>query len=317
MAAKNLIFILLLFVVGCSQINNPFFIKENSTPPANTVPPAPTVNQTNTTNTTEVKPEPPLLIPPFHPGNLTVYFIDVGQGDAEFIVGPNNKTLLIDCGPQSAGSVVVGIVRNLGFATIDAAIVTHQQDDHMGGCPVEFFKLKPKIVYDNGHTVDTQAYKDYVFARPNNSIAIGSDHPFEFDMAASNFIIPYDDGYGFSANENDNSVLVRMSYLNISFLFTGDCEADCEARVINSQVSANVLKVGHHGSRTSSSILFLNAVHPNTAVISAGLNNQYGQPHQETLTKLSQRGITTFRTDQDGTIVITTDGKTIGVEKVK
>lgn len=305
-----------MLLVGCNQF--PFLNQQNNTNTTTATTQTSTLpNATNATANNTLPPPPPsLIIPPFYSGNLTAYVINVGQGDSIFVIGPNNKTMLIDCGPTEAGTKVVQFVRNLGFATIDYLVVSHPHEDHIGGCPLAILKLKPTNIFDNGHSYTTEAYKNYAAVWTNHT-AIDTDKPFDFDMVYAQFIVPYDDGQGFSSNENDNSVLVKLTYNNVAYLFEGDCESDCEARVINSNLAANILKVGHHGSRTSSSLLFLNAVHPSIAAISAGLNNQYGHPHAETLEKLKQKAVTVYRTDQDGSIVITTDGKTIGVEKVK
>lgn len=296
---------LLIFVYGCTnvytpptyqQMNSTYIIQEPTS---------------NTSNTTVVPIVPKYTIPVPHPGNLTVYFIDVGQGDATFIVDDKNTTMLIDAGPQPG--TVVSFIRNLGFNKINYFITTHPHADHIGGAADVELRLHPDFVYDNGLSEDTKAYRQYQAAWTNHT-TISTDMILDFGDVYTEVIVPYDDGKGFSKNTNDNSVVVRMKYQNVTFLFTGDCESDCEERILDSDVSANFLKVGHHGSSTSSSLFFLQKVRPVLGVISVGTGNTYGHPAADTMERYKYLGIQTYRTDELGNIMITTDGWRYAVE---
>ena len=251
------------------------------------------------------------IIPTPYYGNLTIYFIDVGQGDSTLIVSPNNKTMLIDGGEKNKGIEIVSFIRNLGINKIDYVLATHADADHIGGLPYINLKLKPELVIDNGLSKDTQIYKEYNNSITNKKI-IYIDSQFDFDdNIITSFIVSYDDGLGYSSNHNDNSIILKLDYKNTSFLFTGDCEEECESRIGDSDLDSDVYKIGHHGSKTSSSMYLLNKITPKISVISAGLGNQYGHPHNEVLERLKFINSKVYRTDLQGNIIITTDGGSI------
>jgi len=245
-------------------------------------------------------------------GNVTVHFIDVGQGDSIFIDTPD-LDMLIDGGTKAAGSIVVEHLRGLGVTRIDFVVATHPHADHIGGLITiltEYNVTFAPIIIDSGYAAATVTYRDYVaLARERtveyavmgqvyilgayvNATVLNPASPLEFDDA------------------NENSVVLKMQVLNVAFLFTGDSEAESEASILTAgfNVTSTILKVGHHGSRTSTSLTYLEAVNPEVAVISVGQGNSYGHPHQETLDKLASMGVVVYRTDLNGNVVITTDG---------
>lgn len=298
--------ILLFLLVGCQTI----YIQ----PINNTLPSEPSGNNTNTTITLPEENSVPFAT--LHQGNLTAYFIDVSQGDAIFIVTPDDKTMLIDGGEKEYGNAVVNFIRNLGYIKIDYVLATHPDADHIGGLAYSISKLKPSLIFDNGQRKDTLVYKEYNATWTSNHNIVSYDSILDFGDAITFFIVPYDDGNGFSSNMNDNSILLKVTYGNINYLFTGDCGEDCEIRVSDSDLRADVLKVGHHGSCTSSITYFLNKVKPKYSVISVGDNN-YGHPCQDTLSRLNIVGSKVYRTDEKGTIIATTDGKNVTIITLK
>ena len=242
----------------------------------------------------------------------TVHFIDVGQGDSEFIELPDGKTILIDASTRSAGEDVVSYIEDLGYNAIDVVIATHPHEDHIGGLPdvIDAFDIG-QMYMSNGVTT-TKIFETLLDEISQNNI------PTEVPTADATLM----SGTGYSLtcvgpmgseydNLNDYSLVARLDVGGSSFLFTGDCEAECEQEMIDAgmDLDVDVLKVGHHGSSTSSSEAFLDAVSPEVAVISCGADNEYGHPHDETLEKLNAVGCDVLRTDLNGDITISTDGK--------
>ena len=271
-------------------------------------PPVQTIQ--NTTQVEAPTPIPTINMPQSYYGNLTVYFINVGQGDSIFVLAPNNQTMLIDCGENNKGTEIVSFIRNLGFNKIDILVTTHPDADHIGGCAYVMQKLNASVVYDNGLQKDTETYREYISQIKNHQL-VARDQLIDFNDIYSQFIVGYD-AFGFSDDANDNSVLVKLTYNQIKFLFTGDCSENCEDLVSNSDLSSTILKVGHHGSKSSSSMVFLNKVNPEISVISVG-ENSYGHPTQEVIDRLIYKNSKVYRTDIDGNIIITTDGKKYNV----
>ena len=309
----SLIILSLIFIVACSPQTNPV-IKKNITNVADVV-----VEQANITNTTiiEIPSYTISPIPSLHPGNLTIYFIDVGQGDRIFIIAPNRETMLIDGGRQNKGPEIVSLIRNLGYNKIDYVVASHPDADHIGGLIYAIPKLKPRIIVDNNLKKDTQTYKEYLSTWENSTEishqAVYYDSSLDFaEGVITSLIVPYDDGEGYKSDDNENSILVKLTYKNTSFLFTGDCEEDCEIRIGDSNLDSDVLKVGHHGSCKSSTMFFLNKVSPMYSVIQVG-ENSYGHPCIDSLSRLEYVKSRIYRTDQSGTIIFTTDGENISI----
>ncbi|MBS7614926.1 MBL fold metallo-hydrolase [Candidatus Bathyarchaeota archaeon] len=221
--------------------------------------------------------------------------------------------MLIDGGTENAGNTVVKYLQDLGITRIDFVVATHPHADHIGGLIKvleEYNSTSAPVIIDCGFDTTSKVYRDF--------IALANERTLEhavrgqviiLDTYVNLTVLNPQDPLEFN-DPNDNSVVLRMQVYNVTFLFTGDSESKSEASILKSglNVTSIILKVGHHGSRTATSLEFLEAVNPRVAIISVGLGNSYGHPHQETIEKLTNFGVIIYRTDLDGTIIVTTDG---------
>lgn len=248
--------------------------------------------------------------------SLRVSFIDVGQGDSEFIELPNGETLLIDAGTNETGADVVNYIESLGYSSIDYVVGTHPHEDHIGGLDDVIRTFDVESVYMPKVTADTKTFEDVLDAVDEKGLTINTAKAgvtlVDGDGLSVKMLAPVLDEYD---NTNDYSAVIRIVYDDTSFIFMGDAEQYAED-LITGDVSADVLKVGHHGSSTSTGEEFLQRVSPSYAVISCGLGNSYGHPHIETMEKLGSLGIPVFRTDEMGTVVATSDGKEISIRSL-
>ena len=242
---------------------------------------------------------------------LRVSFIDVGQGDSEFIELPNGETMLIDAGTNETGKNVVDYIKSLGYTSINYVVGTHPHEDHIGGLDDVIKTFDIGSIYMPKVTADTKTFEDVLDAAESKNLMINTAKSgvsiMNTEDLSVKFLAPTIDSY---ENTNDYSAVVKVVYGDTSYLFTGDAEEFSES-LITDDVNADVLKVGHHGSSTSTSTEFLKKVSPSSAVISCGKDNSYGHPHSETLQKLADMGTAVYRTDELGTIVSVSDGKTI------
>jgi competence protein ComEC len=259
------------------------------------------------------------IIPEIQPSqNLTMSFIDVGQGDSILVILPNTKTLLIDGGERDSSSKVLSTLQEHGLSYIDVVVATHPHADHIGGLIDVINNVNVGQVLDSGQVHTTQTFEDLLDAIYNKQIPLRSvsegesinlDPTVKINVLNPPSSIPDDSNN--EAEFNDNSVALKLTYGNFSALLTGDMEERNEARLVFKNATildADVLKAGHHGSRTSSSLAFLNAVTPELVIISLGAGNSYGHPHQEALDRISAFGARYLhRTDIDGTITLISD----------
>jgi len=247
--------------------------------------------------------------------NLTIHFIDVGQADSIFIELPNDETMLIDAGNNADGDNVVAYINGLGYDTINYLIATHPHEDHIGGMAYVVDNINIESVYMPKAQNDTRTFEDLLQAIQNKGLTINTAKAgisiIDIDNLKVGIIAPNSDSYD---DLNDYSAVIKLTYKNNSFLFMGDAETLSENE-ITADVNADVLKIGHHGSSSSTSEVFLNKVSPKYAIISVGADNSYGHPATETTEKLDNVGAIVYRTDQDGTIVFTSDGSNISVDK--
>lgn len=260
-----------------------------------------------------------LYIRAHQPHYLKVAFLDIGQGDSIYIEAPNGKQMLIDGGPDATVLSRLAQVMPFGDRSIDIVLATHDDADHIGGLPSVIDHYAVTDIVQNGVTSETQTYKSLqaeaekhnlkkIIARRSMRITLDSKAGVYFDVL-------FPDRDMSSATSNDGSIVGKLTYGTESFMFTGDATKFSELMIMQygntEALHSQVLKLGHHGSRTSSSELWLEAVHPDVAIISAGLHNRYGHPHQETLDRLAALHIPFLATYQLGTIVFQTDGKTM------
>jgi len=221
--------------------------------------------------------------------------------------------MLIDGGTEAAGSIVVEYLRGLGVTRIDFVVATHPHADHIGGLitvlTVYNVTFTPTVI-DSGFVATTNTYRDYVALAQERTLKYAArGQIFVLDTYVNVTVLNPRDPLEFD-DANENSVVLKMQVLNVTFLFTGDSETESEASILRAgfNVTSIILKVGHHGSRTSTRLTYLEAVNPDVAVISVGQGNSYGHPHQETLERLTGMGVVVYRTDLNGNVVITTDG---------
>jgi len=248
-------------------------------------------------------------IPP--EGEIRVHFIDVGQGDS-ILVQSRHNNILIDAGLPAAAGIIVAYLERLGINSLDYVIATHPHSDHIGGMPAILDRFTIHNFWMPNVIHETAAFERLLEALERNHIYITTvEVNARINVGIINMIVVSPLAKVSHANLNDHSIVLHMSYGNTSFLFTGDAEVPAEMQMITKPIRASVLKVGHHGSRTSTNEAFLDAVMPQVAVISLGANNQFGHPHRYVIARLEERGIKILRTDELGTIVISTDGESL------
>lgn len=244
---------------------------------------------------------------------MYVNFVDVGQGDCTLITC-NGKTILVDVGETGESQTVINYIKNQGIKKLDCVIGTHPHSDHIGcmGYVLNAFDVGDVIMPEIPDkimptTVCFEKFLDAVEEKAENAYfaEVGDEYTYgdmKFQILAP--VKNYDD-------LNNMSVVVKLTFGSTSVMLTGDAEKKSEKDMLKNNInySADILKMGHHGSRTSSTDEWLNAVNPTYAVISCGKNNDYGHPHKETISKLKKHNIEYLRTDLLGDIVFVSDGK--------
>jgi len=243
---------------------------------------------------------------------LEVHFIDVGQADS-ILIKNGESAMLIDAGDSSSANTIKTYLESLGVSKLEYIIGTHPHEDHMGSFAdvINNFDIENIILTEKINT--GKYFRRAIEAIENKGLSITKANVGDkYKLGDAEFIIlsPAKD-YG--DNLNNASIIIRLTYGENSFMFTGDAEIAPEKDVVNSgyELKSDVLKFGHHGSSTSSSDAFLKAVSPTYGVIMCGKDNSYGHPHKETMEKIKKYGITVYRTDEQGNIVATSDGENI------
>ena len=250
-------------------------------------------------------------------GNLSVYFLDVGQGDSTLFM-VDGKTILIDAGEVDMGDRVVRDLRKLGVTRIDLLVATHPHSDHIGGLQTVLASFPVGQVLDAGIPSPSPVYEHFLetIDRKNIPYRVAEQgQTIDFNPALRVYVLsPAAQRIG--DDPNINSVVLRISYGTIDFLMTGDIDGEGEEALIRNgyPLDAEILKVAHHGSSSSTSTGFLVRVRPETGVLFVGEDNPYGHPHKEILDLLKKSGVTVYRTDRDRTIVVRTDGMSYSVK---
>jgi competence protein ComEC len=255
---------------------------------------------------------------------LVVHFLDVGQGDCILVQTPDCRNVLIDAGDRDSADYVVNYLRDKGVRSIDIAVITHPHVDHIGGLPTILNNFDVGSVLDVGYPHGSKCYLDtlaiiearnisYRVAREGLNLPISRYVQFEVLWPPQGYVPNGESGL------NNGSVVLYINYQDVSFLLPADIQEEVEIQLLVNQkkLKSTVLKVAHHGSNDATSCKFLEVVEPEFAVISVGADNPYGHPARATLARLHACGAKVFRTDEDGTIVVRTNGNVVTVETEK
>lgn len=250
--------------------------------------------------------------------NFEVHFIDVGQADSA-LIECDGETMMIDGGNVADSNLVAAYLKKEDVTELNYVVCSHAHEDHVGGLSGALSVTKADNIYAPKTEANTKAYKNFKKKAEEQNVEI--KHPnvgdeIQLGSSTVEFLGPVDEN---GKDLNSTSIVLKITYGNTSFLFTGDAESDEEEEILNSgaDLKSTVLKVGHHGSRTSTSYPFLREVMPQYAVISVEKGNSYGHPNEETLSKLSDAGVEVYRTDESGDIVMTSDGNSINIVTAK
>lgn len=247
---------------------------------------------------------------------LTVFFLDVGQGDAAVLRTPNSRWIVIDGGPRTPESdagrrVVVPFLRRQGAGRVALAVATHADADHLGGMPAVVEAFDPELVLEPGEPLGRPLYLEFL-ARVEESgarwHAARAGDRIELDGVTLEVLSPDSLWMTLPLDVNEHGVVLVVSYGAVRVLFQADAGLPVEARLAGRVGPVELLKVGHHGSRSATSDGWLDELAPHAAVISVGRHNRYGHPTPEVLARLAAHGVTVFRTDERGTITFSTDG---------
>ena len=242
---------------------------------------------------------------------LVVTFLDVGQGDCEWLRAPDGQDIVIDGGVEAEGPNVLSYLQSHGVTDIEVMVLSHPDGDHVGGLVTLLQNMPVALVVHNGQTSTSAVYQrfaDAIQARAIPTLVVRAGQTLSWGPVSATVINPVDP---LLPATNDSSVALRVSYGDVDFLFPGDIGSAAESALLGrgTNIEAEVLKVAHHGSRYSSSDPFLAAVQPHVAVIEVGANS-YGHPAPESISRLQRAGATVYRTDIDGAVTVTTNGVT-------
>lgn len=249
---------------------------------------------------------------------FAVHFVDVGQGDAALVRAPGGECMLIDCGPTDEGTYLVKYLEQVGIEKLDYLVLTHPHEDHYGGAEriLEAFPVENLVIHEE--LADTYPYDRLSYMVTHSA----------FDTSAKVVTVRRDDRLELTENAifqffapdeidlddlNECSLALKLVYGKTSFLFTGDAEKGSERAMLSAgyNLHADVFSAGHHGSSTSNTPEFVQAVSPRFAVVSCGRDNSYGHPHKKTLETFEACGVEVHRTDEEGDVVFLSDGETV------
>lgn len=233
---------------------------------------------------------------------FVICFLSVGQGDCT-LIRTEDQIVLIDTGPSGQKDRIRSQLAKLEAEDINYCFITHPHEDHLGSLAelLDSVPIHQLLLTGEGYTGEL-----YRMAKEKNTAIEQPALGQTYEIGGSNLSVLGPAFFG--SDENNNSLILKITYGNFSFLITGDAETE-EEQSLSGELASTVLKVGHHGSKTSTSADFLQQVNPQHAVISCGKNNDYGHPHQETLDRLADFGVEVYRTDEEGTIIFATDGR--------
>ncbi|MCD6413055.1 MAG: MBL fold metallo-hydrolase [Elusimicrobia bacterium] len=255
---------------------------------------------------------------------LRVTFVDVGQGDCEFIRTPGGKTILVDAGPgateydnfDAGKKIVVPYLKSLKVKKIDYVVMSHAHNDHIGGLRAVLKNFPVGNFVDPGFDYPSWVYEDILKLVDKKKIKYVEAHAgdvFKWDKYCRIEVFNPPEKYFRGGSEaNENSIILKLTYKKVSFLFTGDAERKAERFVVKhfkDELMCTFLKVAHHGSATSTSQEFLDWSQPLVAVIEVGQGNRWGHPKREVLKRLKEYGCQIYRTDRNGFVEVITDGK--------
>lgn len=249
--------------------------------------------------------------------HLSIHMIDVGQGDSILIQTPTQKNILVDGGTEDSYHIIRSYLKKNKIKSIDIIIATHLDSDHIGSLDNIIDKFNVKSIYTPEQKVESQSYKNLLNSCNNKNLDINylyKDDSLKLDEYINLLVLS---PYYIQEDSNLNSIVFKLDYKDKAFLFTGDAASSNESDIINSFELEDIdfLKVGHHGSSSSTSLELLEAITPDIAAISCGYKNQYGHPHKSVLENLSNNNVLVYRTDLLGDIVFYSDGDTIYTKK--
>lgn len=294
------VIICIIFGLSSEQINETFGLITNTISTQET---ATQNNSSQTKQTTSQQEE------------LQVYFLDVGQADS-ILIKSNNEYMLIDGGNNNDGPLLVKYFQSLGIKEFKYIVGTHPHEDHIGGLDDVIKNFTIDNIYIPDAMTTTKTFEDLLDSIDEKNLTykvpkINSTFP----LGNANLKVIYT---GTDTSDlNNTSIVLKLTYQDISILLTGDATSKTEKKILNKDINSTVLKVGHHGSKYSSTESFLKKVNPKYAIISVGKNNIYNHPATITINKLEKLNTQIYRTDQDGTILLETNGHNIDIEKLK
>ena len=237
---------------------------------------------------------------------IKVSYLDVGQADS-ILIQVNDEAMLIDAGNNNDGNNLVKYLKSKNISNFKYVVGTHAHEDHIGGMDDIINNFNIEHFYMSDAITTTKTFEDVLDALEKKQIRFETPNiDDEFDLGEAKLKVIYVGND--ASNLNNTSIVLKLTYKNIRFLFTGDLESSVEKNILDKDIQADILKVGHHGSSTSSSEKFIKTVNPSYAIISVGKNNSYKHPNKKTLDILSKYNVKVLRTDELGTIIFSSDG---------